>query len=717
MKIQTKNLSVIFSETSCGGIVQCTAFNGAVRIVNQRHQDAPLFSFSLKKSDIYDAFWNSDCDSFTWYLDHNSTNKILVMNYKGFKGLDINVTVEVEADIENEQILWRIDIVNKTGIPLVQVVFPLIGTYHGLKGVSQDDYLVLPEGEGKLIRNPMIQKQAADIHSGNCYPGQQSMQFAALYHKSGEGLYFACRDSGGLTKKVGLFDFDKEKYLGWYFFQEEIQSESFYNEFDIVLKPFLGDWQDAASIYREWASDQWWSKTKLHQRTDIPDWYKQGMPVISIENYATTGGTEKEQFRHSLRQIEKIESEYCRKVGPCVFFWTGWEHDGAWVSPELWPPIEGEESFRKAVDQTHDLGAKVEVYFSTVLYIVKQGKSLSFLQKEGLSAAVLCEDNNKNRYTRWWGQSTAMCLGSDWWKSRLIDTIEAMAERGIDMLQLDMFPINAPWPCWDPNHKHPLGYGLWHMKVGIDIIRACRAAARKINPEIVISTEMPCETYIPFIDVYLSRDDWRDLEAPEKRSEYTLIPLFSFVYHENMITQGYEWSMNALPSITGTIALQYVRGKIPSVFEGYGAWDPKWEPPPAAERASNREKALRLLKFTSKAAGGFGNRIIYGGRIEITPTVKFKTESGIQILDYNSTNPAVGAFSTTDSSELLILQGNDTNGVLIIELNDRFLCSRRCLTVWKNGTIETSYVFDDDYQLEYPVKGYDVLIFRFTKEQ
>ena len=709
MTVAAEDLSIQFGEDT-GGIQNVSAFGGAIGIHAADPAAPRLFSFTLKDADASVDFSNLDAETFSF--EEVCSGKELRFEYRGFLGHDIRVVAGIRA--EDTDITWTIEVVNNSGHSLTRVGYPLIGAYTGLTGNASEDCIVLPVGEGRLYRDPARIAGRPGELTGNCYPGDHSMQFTAIYHRDGPGLYLGCRDCGGLTKKLALDPQQDGLCLGARFYLEESEAESFRPEFDVVLRPFIGDWRDAAAIYREWAEEQWWCEKKLPAREDIPKWFTSGRPIISIENYATTGGTAEEHFRHSLDQVHEWERTYCRELGPCVFFWTGWEHDGAWISPELFPPLEGDQPFDSAVEATHAMGAKLEAYFSTVLFIVKHGKRSSLLEEEGLGAAVLTGDGRRDRFDRWWGSSTAMCLSSEWWRSRIIATVESLTRRGFDMVQLDMFPINAPRPCWDPAHGHPKGYGAWHMRAGIDVIEACRTAGRRINPDVVISTEMPCETYIPYIDTYLSRDDWRDLEAPEKRSEYTAIPLFSFVYHEFALTQGYEWSMIVLPSMKDTIALQFVRGKVPTAFEGWGAWDPTWEAPSEQERESNRKLAWRLLRLTCRAASGFAHGVFHGGRTLKPPAARFSTAQGTAELGWDSTAPALGAFTARDATYVLILNAGRIPGVLEIEPNQKIPGKRTALCTWINGAVRQEREVDSTVALELELNAFDVVILRFS---
>ena len=603
LRLEDDQLSIVLDEESKGGIRSISAFAGGAVLGSE--STPTLFSFVLRgeKERVYD---NRRSDRFTW--SRNEQPNQLTLHYQGFEGINIDVTVFVEiTDLPGES-RWKIQIENQSGQTISTVRFPWIQGYRGLRDKPEHDVVLLPIGEGRLIENPLRRIGKDEMNLGTWYPGNHSMQFMGLYSQEETGFYLACEDTGGLTKRLGLFreatesapesntestpesNHETELTAGVEFLLPESNNNAFQPDFDVVLKPLRGSWYAYAAEYRSWAARQWWAAKKISQRVDIPAWFREGRPIITIENYATTGGTGPEHRRRSLKEVVGWEKRYGDAIGPATFFWSGWERGGAWVSPDLFPPIEGEAAFAEAVRQTKELGHRLEAYFSTPLYITEHGKTTDRIEKHGLAHAVTKKNGEKHRFTNWWGPSTKMCLATDWWQAVIEDTVTGLAERGFDLIQLDMFPISSPQPCWDAAHPHSLGAGEWCFEAARKLLRRARDAGRRVNPKLAFSIELPCELYIPYIDTHLSRDDWRDMVAPEKREVYTEVPLFSYVYHEYITTQGYEWAMMPLRTMANTIAMQIARGKIPTGCECYGAWDPEWQPPSASERSQNRAR-------------------------------------------------------------------------------------------------------------------------------
>ena len=69
----------------------------------------------------------------------------------------------------------------------------------------------------------------------------------------------------------------------------------------ITIKPFEGDWFDAANIYRNWAvpNASWLKKGKLSERKDIPDW------AFNVTTWLNPGNTDN-AYRESLDGIITI---------------------------------------------------------------------------------------------------------------------------------------------------------------------------------------------------------------------------------------------------------------------------------------------------------------------------------------------------------------------------------------------------------------------------
>ncbi len=79
------------------------------------------------------------------------------------------------------------------------------------------------------------------------------MQFIASYSQKG-GVYFAADDIGRATKVIDFANAGKDKIS----LRIEAMCGSYQNgaecviPFDVVLRPFDGNWYDACQIYRNW---------------------------------------------------------------------------------------------------------------------------------------------------------------------------------------------------------------------------------------------------------------------------------------------------------------------------------------------------------------------------------------------------------------------------------------------------------------------------------
>ena len=105
----------------------------------------------------------------------------------------------------------------------------------------------------------------------------------------------------------------------------------------------------AADIYRSWATRQWWCRTKLAKRTDIPAFLTNGSALIitSINNISGYNG----RFGPHLEQLPAYVEAYRIKAGlnHMVVVPYGWERDGIWAGIDYWPPQPSAEAWNTTV--------------------------------------------------------------------------------------------------------------------------------------------------------------------------------------------------------------------------------------------------------------------------------------------------------------------------------------------------------------------------------
>jgi len=215
--------------------------------------------------------------------------------------LDIAVDVYVYVDdirpVTSPRPQFSIRVDNRIADPasdmvLFQVDFPALELQR-IPGAT-GEVLVVPYSSGMLIRDPIGSLQSPlrmDYGEGH------SMQFAAYYDPAAQaGLYIACRDpypyiknftvqrasSAAVLYAVGTLTWTmKDAWSGpdeWNYGNDYRPAPDYWAE----AGPFIGDWFDAAMIYRSWAIRQAWCwKGPVRQRnnpllpdTFIPDWLR-----------------------------------------------------------------------------------------------------------------------------------------------------------------------------------------------------------------------------------------------------------------------------------------------------------------------------------------------------------------------------------------------------------------------------------------------------------
>ena len=110
-----------------------------------------------------------------------------------------------------------------------------------------------------------------------------TMQFLTLYGpqkiqntEKSLGLYYGIHDPEGNTKSIDSFITNSSGAFKLSYTPPGSDEGNLLHElpFPITIRPFEGDWYDAASIYREWVlpNSDWTKKGRLSERSEIPQW-------------------------------------------------------------------------------------------------------------------------------------------------------------------------------------------------------------------------------------------------------------------------------------------------------------------------------------------------------------------------------------------------------------------------------------------------------------
>ena len=113
-----------------------------------------------------------------------------------------------------------------------------------------------------------------------------------------------------------------------------------------------------------------------------------------------------------------------------------------------------------------------------------------------------------------------------------VEAARELALRGIDLLELDQMNGGTPGPCYHSEHEHPLGYGRWMYERTSQLIEGMLEAGREVHPRFGLAMEDPAEAYIPWMTVYMTRQD-NIYQHPAAEFEVSeVVPAFQFVYGE-----------------------------------------------------------------------------------------------------------------------------------------------------------------------------------------
>ena len=479
----------------------------------------------------------------------------------------IRVTCTGRLASDSRLAQWRIAVQNETHYGVRAIFYPVILARPSLEGDDIDDVYVSGTGfgllahkPGRMLRKPPPQEDPDDadaLPTNFCageYPGPVTVQMQA-YYGARAGLYVATYDSEGYNKKFGYTASEKRDAL-------DLSIEHHYDErpgldfslsYDTVVGTFHGDWYDAADIYKDWAHQQHWCARKLKER-DVPEWFTEPRPHLMI---ISRGGVDRAQatlpsplaeypidkFWPARNAAAQIEQHGAYLDSPAVAWLEGWEKIGAPGGPvDIFPPYEGEESFKAATARLHEHGHIVSLYLAGLHWCYRRATVGYYgeerFEREGRPLSVLNDAGEITRYVFGSAQKhfTNLCVGSQGVVDLYRDNFRQLAELGGDWLQLDQqIGLFSP-VCYSEDHGHPVGYGRWMYERMLAFVRNVRAEARKRNPLAAFTCENACEIWIQEIDGFMDR--------PYMSGDVLhALPIFEYVYHEYAIAYGGDIAM------------------------------------------------------------------------------------------------------------------------------------------------------------------------------
>ena len=547
--IGNNNIELTFDKTWKGGL---DAIIDKKTMVNLRPDTIPLptlFLFFFDNGTGVEGALQWQAFETNYITDIGSDHANLTIINSNLKGYAIHATTTITIHANDPFVEMRLEIENNEDFTIQNILFPVVWGLGKIGMDSSDDTVFYPAGDGVLLHDPLSKINDLVLSSGY-YPGTLSMQLLCHYDSDETGLYFATYDTQGSPKKIhyGPMEWDGTSHLSTSFelYPSETLGNDFNMEYSAIIGTFHGDWYEAADLYKQWAdTTPFISGGKIGVDKSIPSWFLD----TSIIQFVNRDNPAIEIF--SLSDIALMTKEYSTMLDQSITaLIIGWEHNGAWVGPYYYPPVEGYQAFQNSMTDLKADGNHGFTYISgTVWRITRDDIGYSdypLYNSIGLPWTVIQRDQTPYfdpGYESLGWHSARMCQMTDFWHDLVVENALESVQLGCDIVQIDEFPIGSIYPCYNASHGHPVGYSKELSQSYISILQDIRTKGRQINPDFIMSTEEPCELYLPYIDTYVSRDC-----APEGLLYMALvdkygdslefIPFFSHVYHEYITSFG-----------------------------------------------------------------------------------------------------------------------------------------------------------------------------------
>lgn len=460
----------------------------------------------------------------------------LTLEWKGIAIPDSTETLAVRVSVEipkgSRVSRWRIHV--SGGLKryaISEVNFPVLSSLRPMSDGGKEDYLAIPYGPGRLIRDPYHLKSLSLK-----YPSGMTMQCWALYSAK-SGLYFAAEDGEGYLKDFNFSTSEEETALNVRLTnlpENNLSAGNSYRmPYSAVVGTFDGSWWNASKIYRSWAVRQKWCRQfgPIHATGEIPQWYKD-LPIWALL-YEPTNCVEPDILSGSVTGAFAGQFQEAYHL-PIALHYYGWENGHrSYAQGEYDPPGAGPKGWPLLLKQIKQHNARVVTYVQGYLFNTKfdwyrkQGGDAGAVYFSG-GAPIIYDERAGGGYQF----MTWMCPFSKVWQNMHAEVAAKLARYGVDGIYYDSLSGNA-WSCYNPAHGHPLGGGKYSTEGARQLIAKARAAAKAVNPEVIFVSESPHEIHVGNLDGCLQ---FCYSNFPDN------IPFFSSVYHDYLLLWGNNYN-------------------------------------------------------------------------------------------------------------------------------------------------------------------------------
>lgn len=460
------------------------------------------------------------------------------------------------------------------------------------------------------------------------YPGPVQMQFMAYYTKEG-GFYFAAHDPRYNPKAIEYHRTEYGVRMEYRVFPSLEGHTEYEADFPYILKDGVGDWMDAAKLYRDFVQSSCRLPEFFSRREQVPEWLKESPMVLiyPVRGEKDTGQMEPNCFfpyEKILPLVEKYAQILETKILVLLMHWEG---TAPWAPPYIWPPYGGERMFKDFVDRMHASGNLVGLYASGIGWtdesvLWPQYQKKQYRQDHGL-IDIMCAAPDQsvphslicNGPIRW---GYDMCPANEFVTDCVVGEISKVIDSQVDYLQyFDQNLGGMSQLCYSKKHGHLPVHGKWAVDAMNRLYEEVENLIREKGSDLVIGCEAAAaESYFHMLT-------FSDLRYNINFYYARPVPAYAFVYHQYLFNfMGNENNFNhAVPeaenpfSLHFRMAYSFVSGDLlTGVLNGRGElfwdWGTVWEIP-----GPDQPTLLKLVRNLLRLRKGAAKRYLLSGKM------------------------------------------------------------------------------------------------------
>lgn len=443
---------------------------------------------------------------------------------------------------DSDQISFTSRVENTGDASVLYAEYPVIG---GIASLGEESALAHSYATGLLVHDP--HKQFVGDGDGLRhipYPESfsgASMQFFTYYGKDRGGLYVAALDGESHQKWLNMYKMDRNLEISHMYGYEDVKAgNSLRADYPFILKLVSGrrEWYEAADLYKQWATQQYWCGRGPAQQRGEDQKAAWLLEDIGLSTFGISAAHDRSDWIRLYHEVAdtnvfhilgpdwpKVDQNFYNSVpgGMDDWFPTGFDQNNLDTMRELgdrFAPFEFDFLVDPNKSDGENLKANLQIFPNPTL------------SHDGYTFNMLCP---ATQYTQ---------------NFHAQRDVQVYREAKVDSMYYDISANNLIKICMNPSHGHPIGGGIAITKGYQQTYdKTRRALSDEAGAYIPLGTEMINEVFLKELDYYQARAWAQPCSALEtwpfrslmKNGKAEMIPMFTYVYNEYGIVRMDGW--------------------------------------------------------------------------------------------------------------------------------------------------------------------------------